>query len=170
MNLTKLEIPRRHPRCLEGDHPFNPGDQCFTAISFRSSAWHRQDLCESCWNVLKGRGLPSTVTSYWQTTVPKEKTERTLPKQKEERALVLLKEAVSAHCPARDREAFILALFLARKKQLHLRQEIEQLGEIIYLYESSMTEELIPVKKIALTPSDIGLLQKHIADLLSADA
>jgi len=167
MILTKLDIPKRQQQCSGGRHPFQPGDKSYTLVSLEAEGWRRQDLCETCWNELKSRGLPAQTKSYWHSRIPLKQPEEALPKHKEERALVLLKRALLENSPTTQREAFILALYLARKKYLQFRQELEQLGDTIYLYEVAATEELLPIKKMVLHSNDIDILQQRLAQMLA---
>lgn len=167
MILNRQDIPKRQSQCSEGAHSFQPGDKCYTLVSLHSQEWQRRDLCEGCWQALQERGMPEGIKSYWTINIPSKAAAEMLPKHKEERALVLLKRALASQEPLNERESFVLALFLARRKFLFLRQEIEQLGETIYLYETADTEELLPVKKVTLHPHDIDILQNRLAGLLT---
>lgn len=169
MILTNFTIPKRHLNCSRGAHPFSPGDKCYTFVSAEPNRWSRQDLCEACWFDLKSQGLPAGIKSHWQTKVQNKESLKPLSKQKEERALDILKEIINKGSPEEEREAFVLALYLARKKLLIFRQEIELLGEVVYLYESVKTEELFSIKKTTLTPSDIENLQIRLSELLAVN-
>lgn len=167
MKLSRIEIPKRQPQCSGGDHPFLEGDKCYTLVFSDEERWNRQDLCEECWHTLKNRGLPDAARSYWQVKVPIKPPAEDLPKHKEERALVLLKRALAGNSLAEQNEAFILALYLARKKFLQYRQALDQLGECIYLYEIVDTEELLAIKKMSLDSDEIIRLQKRLAEMLT---
>lgn len=166
MKLTRIEIPKRQDNCSASQHLFKGGDQCFTFLYQENEKWKRQDLCEECWHSLKAKGLPANTKTYWQVKIP-EKTPKELTfKHKEEKALHLLKKALSDSTTTSHCEAFVLALYLARKKQLQLRQELDQLGEQVYLFEVLATEELLAVKKMHLTVEEIKILQNKIALIL----
>lgn len=62
-------------------------------------------------------------------------------------------------------EALLLALYLARKKILINRKDFSDAGEIYSLFENSITEEMIVIKKISLTdietePLILSIIQK----------
>ena len=87
-----------------------------------------------------------TMTS-WKGKVPaktklEEKTDRL------EKALVLLRDGED---PV---EKMILALFLARKKWLHLRDEYKKGERTILLYEVVATEEMLEIEKKVLELKD----------------
>lgn len=168
MMIQRLDIPKRDRRCTAGDHVFTPGDECFTFISLEKNRWNRKDLCKSCWSNLKVNGLPLNVMSYWQSKIPSIKENLPpIPLQRDERALSLLKSMMTSEDIQAAKEAYILALYLLRKKRLSLRQEIDQLGQSLLLFEIVETEELLPVKKISLESHEIEILQKSISDKLS---
>lgn len=169
MILTKLDIPKRQAQCSGGDHFFQKGDRCYTLVTLSAATWKRQDLCQHCWNKLCEEELSDQVRSYWNTQITGKEPEAEQPKHKEGRALALLKEALLTRSATSEQEAFVLALYLARKKSLSLRQQVEQLGETIYLFESTATEELIPVKKVTINPDQVAVLQQRLAEMLKTD-
>ncbi|MCB1148978.1 MAG: hypothetical protein KDK48_02340, partial [Chlamydiia bacterium] len=60
--------------------------------------------------------------------------------------------------------AFLVALYLARKKKLLLRQEMVAEGRTTYLYEVAETEEIIPIEVVEPSADDIENLQKILND------
>jgi len=75
--------------------------------------------------------------------------------------MALLRLAIQNDTPEDRDEAFILALYLMRKRILCFRQEIDQLGERIQLYEVNATEEILPIKKVEKVP--IETVRERIA-------
>ena len=142
-----IQIPSRARVCFGCQAPFTQGDNYASRLSKKGD---RCDFCFVCWDKEKERGL-----ALWKGQVPKktaieERTDRL------ERALELLKEAESD-----PKEAFLIALFLQRKKWLSLKAEYRDR----LLYEVVATEEMIEISKVSLSAADT-FLQQSIAEKL----
>jgi len=64
-------------------------------------------------------------------------------------------------------QAFVLAIYLERKRLLFFRREIEQEGHSMNLYEVAETEEMLCVKKVPLSALQIDKVQRELAKKLS---
>lgn len=167
MNLNSpfaIEIPRRALTCCGCQKPFIGGEEYHTALVEGSDELplERKDFCLDCWK--KDTNKHSETKSTWKSIVPKKKEESDLPKQKDERALYLLKESIALNTDAGNEEAFILALYLARKRIIALRQEvlIENSRKCL-IYEHLDTEEMLCVPKIPLDQLAIQRIQTELA-------
>lgn len=157
--MRKLEIPRRSRKCLKGEEELAPGmEYCSALTEAEEGNYLRHDYCINCWQGLSNDEKGHT---HWRSKIP-QKVEETLPKDRDDRAMVLLKQLRTTS----PQEAFVLALFLVRRKRLIWRQEVDPDGEKFDLYEEVGTEEMIPVKKIPLTDIEIATTQKLIAERL----
>lgn len=157
--MLKLEIPRRSRKCHKGEEELFPGmEYCSTLTDGEEGNYLRRDFCIACWQGLSDEERGET---HWRSKIPK-KEEETLPKDRDDRAMALLKQLRATSL----QEAFVLALFLVRRKRLIWRQEVEPDGEKFDLYEEVGTEEMIPVKKIPLTDIETAKIQEQIADRL----
>lgn len=150
--LNPFEVPRRAAKCCKGEEPLNPGEDY---ISVLSKNHERSDYCLSCFPGPKD--LPGDTLGFWKATIP-EKIER--PTTKNERAMQLLHEALSEK---KENLAFVLALYLARKKVLKLRQELKD----SFLYEVLETEEMLQIEKVDLSSLEVEEIQQNIANTLS---
>jgi hypothetical protein len=87
-----------------------------------------------------------------------------MPQRRDERALCLLKEALTREGADDQAEAFVLALYLARKRLLILRQELVTEDHIPrLLYEIPAVEEMLCVRKLALDDSQAKKIQQTLA-------
>ena len=158
------EIPRRSRECLSCGIPFKPEMNYVSAVAEQGEGWERKDFCLKCWESSDSRREGSS--TYWKATVPK-KTKKEISIERETRALQLLKEAVANE--QQTGEAYILALFLVRRRWLILRKEMTQENDqTLGLYEIPTTEEIIPVRKIDLNTIEIETIQKQIAQKLES--
>jgi hypothetical protein len=162
-NIFQLEIPRRNSQCALGQETFSPGMDYHSLLIEEDSGIQRQDFCNVCWN-------PEFIAKakiHWRSKVSAKKEISSLPHNRDERALLLLKEAIKGESQENRMEAFVLALYLARKKILHIRHESnKKVNDALILYEVSDTEEIIPIKKIDLSQIEIEETQKGIANKL----
>ena len=146
-----------------------PGAEYYSAL-FRGeneNVCHRHDFCLACWN--KEDCCSGVVhISSWKSVVPHKKDASELPKKRDERALYLLKEAL---CEPENNhaESFVLALYLARRRLIFLRQEMKLEGKPpLCIYEVRDTEEMICIPKIPLSELEVEKLQMGLAKKFNA--
>lgn len=161
----QLEIPRRSHKCAECQTTFEPGTEYTSSIleGQDDESWQRLDFCVVCWDRgEKSRALKG-VRTYWKSRVPQRK--KILDSQEQnDRAFELLRDALSSGDDEAQAEAFVLSLFLVRKKVLLFRQELEKdQGTLFNIYESADTEEMICVPKISLSSFQIEKVQMELA-------
>lgn len=161
-----VEIPKRSLCCVKGGEPFLPGSQYYSTIMLeeKGERYQREDYCMECWK----KGHPSSdsqMISSWKSIVPIKKELSELPKRRDERALYLLKEIlVNPNDSSTNSEAFILALFLARRRLIVLRQEVIREGKLpLCIYEVMETEEMLSIPKIPLSDLQVETLRLELA-------
>lgn len=151
MTTFYQEIPRRAHICTAGEERLEPGMEYFSILNENGQ---RSDFCPSCWK----QEFLNGARSYWKSIVPTKAQENPLPKTRDARVLHLLKEALAEQS---FDEAFVLALYLARKRLLLLRNEIKE--EMMQVYEVAETEEMLCIKKFPLSELDTEKIQLSIA-------
>lgn len=166
MTSILIEIPKRSQMCLLRQEPFLPGMDYYSVLFLDeggSGKFIRKDYCPTCWQKIE----KEKIHSHWKGKVPK-KTAKKEPVDQTERAFELLRKAIQNPEEDTQREAFILALYLARKKKLHLRQELKgEKGETFFIYEASETEEMFPVKKWDPSKEQINKIQQDLSQKLN---
>lgn len=170
--MFQIEIPRRSQICAHGQEPLEPGDEFYSVLwnGENERQLIRQDYCVACWEKVINQESFRVMRSYWKSKIPLKKESIALPKQRDERAFYLLKEALKSDSLDDQTEAFILALYLARKRLLVLRQELPQLnGDIGLLYEHQVSEELLCVKKFPLSGLQTEKIQLKLATKFKPD-
>jgi hypothetical protein len=169
--MFQLEIPKRSLHCFNGGELLHPGTEYYSAL-FRGeneNVCHRHDYCLACWNKSDCHSEVGQISS-WKSVVPQKKDGSDLPKKRDERALYLLKKALcepeNNHSIA---EAFVLALYLARRRLIVLRQEMIMEGKPpLCIYEVRDTEEMVCVPKIPISELEIEKLQMELAKKFNA--
>jgi len=163
--MFQIEIPRRASACLERGESFISGMRYHSAIVLteEQGVVERRDYCEKCWAQQQQKVQPHVLSS-WKSVVPPEKRESGLPKQRDERALYLLKEVLKSDLSEQEGEAFVLALYLSRRRRLLLRHDINiEGGRVASLYEVADTEEMLCVPKVPLSDLQVEAVQCELA-------
>ncbi len=170
MSSFYLTIPRRGNQCSKGQETLGPGDEYYSALydDEVNGGFQRQDFCQSCWEIETALGVSTAARSYWKSRVVVKKEESDACQNRDERAMFLLKEALTRNTPEDIAEAFVLALYLARRRLLYLRRQMIQGETLINLYETAATEEMLAVRKVAVSELQIAAVQKSLASKLGA--
>ena len=158
MSLSLLAIPPRSRRCCVEQEDFYPGGEYYSLLEMEGvEEYRRRDFCPACWS--KEDFNPRKI--FWRSRVPaKEHQPETVEQDKE--ALIFLRELLES---GQEAQAFVLALFLARNRLLRLLKEVHEL----HLYEVVDTEEILCVKKVALSTIQVEEVRKALADKFKKD-
>jgi hypothetical protein len=166
MLLFQVEIPKRAAACHKGGETLEPGQEYFSLLAEGEvqGTYLRNDFCRACWDAMGN--TPQTIhgAGSWRSTVPQGKMASDLPKKKDDRALFLLKEALNHQTPENIPEAFVLSLYLARRRLLAMRHEMIQPQRGAFsIYEVLETEEMLCVPKLSLSELQVEKLQLELA-------
>lgn len=158
--MIPLEIPRRGQLCAVGNEILSPGSDYYSALieDPEEQRFQRQDFCLSCWEGKKNHAFKS----YWKAKVPFKQEPSEKEGSQDERVLAMLRESLSDTSTNGRANAFILALYLARKKLLILRQELQQGDQLISIYELVATEEMLSVPKVSVSFQEIQRIQTEL--------
>lgn len=163
------QIPRRNSKCCECSLVFIPeGKYCSVLQEDEEGAPQRHDYCIPCWEKFPKDHQPGS-NVMWQSTIQavpvpahiKGETARC------ERALELLRQYSQGKEDQELGLAYILALYLDRRKKINFKKEIMQGTDLSLLFfEVSETEEMIAVPKIPLNQLNAEHLQSVLAEQL----
>lgn len=149
--IIHYDIPRRSNACSQGQEPLKPGMTYHTMLEESPEGEIvRKDYCIECWNSEKLSG-----TVNWKSSVPKPPKPAITPAARDESSLMLLK---GGEC--QPEEAFVLALYLSRRKKIALRKETRERN----YYEVLATEEIITVSKVPLDQLSISEIQVRLLE------
>lgn len=163
--IFQIEIPHRSKVCAQQGEDFVAGTPYFSILFEEEKQFLRKDFCAACWENSAKLEWSHKIDGYWRSTVSAKKVDP-MPKQeknRDERALDLFRQALASSSVEDCEEAFVLALYLARRKFLYARQERAREKEQITLYEVAETEEMLAVRKMSLTPEQIASIQQRLA-------
>lgn len=166
----QIEIPRRAACCCHGGEPLLKGCEYYSTLveGTHEGTYERRDYCLKCATQLIKEKAFENVRSLWKSAIPPQKEPSDLPKQREAQALILLKEALAGNDRASYAEAFVLALYLARRRRIFLRQEMRRAdGQTTLFYEVADSEEMLCIPKIALSDLQVEIVQSELAKKFS---
>jgi hypothetical protein len=160
-SLFQLDIPKRSTHCGHQGERLLPGMDIYSLLLEGEQDFKRRDFCATCWTQIEKE--PDSHRGYWKSKIEPKKpaTEISRPA----RALALLQELLNTADPD-EAEIFVLSLFLARARQLALRQEVQREGSLYYLYEIVGQEQFLTIKAHDLSDLQIEVLQKSLASKL----
>lgn len=161
----QIEIPKRGNLCHFGKELLVPGSDIYSTLreGANEGSYERQDFCQSCWEKLL-RENNSDFRISWRSRIPLKKGVSDLPKQRDARAMYLLKEALKCNEADDHAEAFILALYLARKRIIYFRQDLVlEDGHPASIYEIAETEEMLCIRKMSLSSLEVDKIQQRLA-------
>ena len=157
-SLFQLDIPKRSTHCSHQGERLLPGMDIYSLLFEEEHNFKRKDFCATCWTQIE-KG-PDSHRGYWKSKIESKKS--LTETSRAARALTLLQELL--HTPDPDEaEIFVLSLFLARARQLALRQEVQREGNLYYLYEIVGQEQFLTIKVYDLSALQIETLQKSLA-------
>lgn len=168
-NIFQIEIPKRSSTCMEGQEPLIAGMEYYSIlVPLEQGSYQRHDFCLTCWeSKAKERYLITGKTGWKAKVASKVEVEDLSKKTRDEKAFVLLKEAIQTSNAEDWAETFVLALYLARRRILYLRQELPQTdGSTLCVYEVAATEEMLSIQRRSLTHVNIQEIQEKIAQRL----
>lgn len=166
MILPRIDFPKRQAQCSADGHIFLTGEKYHTLVFYAEKGWQRKDLCVNCWTQLQQEPSPAPQCS-WQSSIAEKPKKEEPPKHKDERALALFKEKSIDLTQESSQEAYVLALYLARKKILLKKQEIDQGGERFSVYETAGDEAIFAIRQWSFDQGTAAALQQRIAGLLT---
>lgn len=156
-------IPRRANRCQECRELFAPGTNYYSSLlETVEKAVQRADFCALCW---KPENHPRDL--FWQGKTPNAAAAIVNDAERCEKALELLRSYATSDDLTEKSQAYVLVLFLERRKQVALRKELWE-GSLVaaLLYEVLESGEMLVVPKIALDQIDIEKIQSLVAEQL----
>jgi Zn-dependent M16 (insulinase) family peptidase len=142
----------------------------YSCVESSESAYRyaRSDFCAACWE----HPSASKLTHFWTSKIPNKKIDAASgQKERLQQALLVLKENLQKEDAESAMAAFVLSLYLLRKRLLVFKKEIQssELGHTglcpLMLCEVSETEEMLCIPKVKVSEAPIAQLKALLADL-----
>jgi hypothetical protein len=159
--IGPFDIPKRARICKQCEQAFAPGVGYHSVLGDGEEEGDtvRSDFCDSCWEAVHD-GIPHH--TKWRGVMPKKK-EKLPPLNRDDQAFALLREALESDDSSSRDEAFVLALYLQRRKVLALRDTVTNEDGAYSLYEVHDTGVVVSVPKASLTDLAVTEIQTTIA-------
>lgn len=153
----QLIIPKRNSMCCSCNKPFLPGGEIHSLLTHHDEEFSRGDFCSNCFIPPEEKNS----ATFWKTKLHPNKAEKNIAS--DERALQLFYSLLDSETLEAHEEAYLLGLYLCRKKLLALRKEgIEQEGIRISLYENLNNGEILCVRYFDLLKLPLHQIQRRI--------
>lgn len=161
-NRPPWEIPQRSKYCKRCEKALLAGMEIYSDLTLESGGeYARRDFCAQCWAPDQQSGQQT----YWRSLLPVKEVRADPAAMSRERMLLeWLYESLASGEEQADREAFLLALYLARLRSLVRRQEVRAEGVVSTLYEVASTGEALLVPHVKLNVAEMDHLQSMIAE------
>lgn len=158
--IVSVRIPRRSRKCCSCSLMFTPGTEYASLLSegHKEGEYERADYCLRCW----GEQLSDRSRTYWKGKVPKRKAIAEDPEEHYLEVFEFLHEEIEKNTREADQSAFLLSLYLLRKKKIALRQEMDREDGVYQIYEILSTEEMFSVKKQTLSEERLLSIQQEL--------
>lgn len=167
-SFFQIEIPKRAKTCFKGQEPLMPEMDYFSTLvhDAENVQVQRFDYCLKCWEESVRDETLQQARSHWKSKVQPKREVIVTAQNRDERVLELLQETLERPSEEDGGESFVLALYLARRRLIALRQEVLQKEGTFLLYEVYETEEMLCIKKWDLPSLRIDQIQQCIAKKL----
>lgn len=172
MALVRYDVPQRSRHCALQKEELAEGTDYYSLLTEEDEGFQRQDFCVACWKA-SASSIAEDATKkqiYWKARVPLRVRFSDKSLRRDEKALLLLKEICREEGEEAQVESYVLALLLARKKRLQLRQELKgDSGDTVLFYEATASEEMFCVRKLDVAKIDSSAVQRRIAAKLALE-
>jgi hypothetical protein len=164
--MIDWNIQSRAHACQACGGPFLDKNPYHTVLFLEKAGYERLDVCEPCWVEQHSQGASSRkgFISHWQGVfeIPAARPD---PIQKES-AESLLRKLVALNEPAYVAACFILAVMLERKRLLKVKDQLQQDGRRIFIYEQPATGDVFAIVDPNLRLDQLDEVQRDVARLL----
>lgn len=130
----QIVIPKRGASCSICQISFASGQEIQSQLLEKEEGWLRQDSCSGCFSP-----IPKAVV--WKHTIGLEEKKSPETSGRIEKMVILLQKLIESPSQEEHEEAFLLALYLVRKKVLVHRTKMG-------LYENLETGEMYLIPKL----------------------
>lgn len=153
----QILIPKRNPFCAHCQKAFSNKEEMVSFLNEKEEEWLRIDLCTPCSSKHQEPSL-----TKWKSQFSKALVE-IIEQPEAEKGFNLLQTLAISDMTEEQEEAFLLALFLVRKKKISEKKEvIEKDKKFFKLYEHIESGEALLVPQPTLAGFSIPEVQKRL--------
>jgi hypothetical protein len=170
IGIVKPEIPKRSRHCMQCQTSFLPG-AIVSSWLFQNEKgdFYRCDKCQHCLEI-KCDIQSNEALIHWKLRIAEnEKKNENKPEMLPEgAAFTILKEELEANTLKAHQKAFVLSIYLLRKKYLILHGSSKEGNKEFSLYEAPQLGEIIAVPKVNVAEIPIDTIKKEISQKIKA--
>lgn len=160
-------IQARSHQCQECGRAFRNKETLHTLLRDEQNAYHRRDVCESCWvaHFAEGANHRRGFVSCWQSVYspPAPPAPEAI---KKETAETLLRKLVARDDPQHAGACFILAVMLERKRLLRVKSQTIEADCRVLIYEHPKSGDIFTIPDPKLQLDQLEAVQRDVAGLL----
>lgn len=158
LNQLQSLLPRRSAHCSHGNEAFLPDSEYFSFLVMNEKGWQREDFCPACWAKVKGKKKLSEGVE-WKGKIPRKKEKMATP---DERASSLFLELHNSQDLDNQKLAYVLALYLERKKQLAHRGTLKNK----LCFENQESGETFAIDRLSLSKEELDRIVTTLLEKL----
>lgn len=165
--MLDWNIQSRAHACQGCGRDFKNRETLHTVLFDERQAYHRQDVCEACWQAQFGEGANHRrgFVSHWQSLYEPPPAAPPEPIQKET-AETLLRKLLENHDPQHAGAVFVLAVMLERKRLLKAKAQAVETGRRVLIYEHVRSGDVFTIPDPDLQLDQLESVQRDVAHLL----
>ncbi len=165
--MLEWNIQSRAHACQGCGRDFKNRETLHTVLFDERQAYHRQDVCEACWQAQFGEGANHRrgFVSHWQSLYEPPPAAAPEPIQKET-AETLLRKLLENHEPQHAGAVFVLAVMLERKRLLKAKAQAVETGRRLLIYEHVRSGDVFTIPDPDLQLDQLESVQRDVAHLL----
>jgi hypothetical protein len=166
---TNMEwsIQARAHACQNCGHTFRPREALHTLLLDEHQAYHRLDVCETCWKsqYAEGANHRRGFVSHWVTAHVPPAPPAPEPIRRDT-AEILLRKLLERNDPTHTPACFILAVMLERKRLLKIKAQTEEGDRRVFVYEHPKSGDVFTIADPGLHLDQLEAVQRDVAHLL----
>lgn len=164
--MIEWNIQSRAHACEACGKPFGDRQAYFTLLFDERAGLRRQDICAGCWSkdgsaVTNHEGLISRWQGVYEAPPP-----RPVDPIQKDTAETLLRKLTDRNDPRHAPSAYILAVMLERKRLLKVKEQLDQEGRRVFIYEHPRTGDIFTIADPGLRLDQLEQVQHDVAQLL----
>lgn len=166
--MNEWNIQSRARACQACATPFSDKQPFHTLLFEEKQQYQRLDICEPCWQSQYRDGASDRkgFVSQWHGLFQAPPAAPEDPIQKAS-AETLLRQLLQTNEPKYGPVCYILAVMLERKRVLKVKEQIQQAGGRIFIYEHPPTGDLFTIADPNLRLDQLDEVQRDTANLLA---
>lgn len=161
-------VPKRTGVCEASGEPLQAGSTVYSFVYETEEGWLRKDYSEAGWDSVGKDACTELAGVHWKSTLPMPEKKPEKPEDRDRRAVEVLKAL--AHQPETVADAFILSLFLRRRRRLLLKKVFKKEDKEFHLFEIAGSSEIVPIQQVELSAIETESVQRRLAERLQQSA